>query len=230
MGCQRAPLLNMSSRVVGWAGKRGAIPPLTSLPGTAELAKPTATHLYAVARRLFSMPSGASRSWSRIMNRKSRTVSLVSLRFLLFAGCVLMQSACQPPTAAPPAPVAAPVPVAEPAAPPPAVQLADGTWTVQGTRIPGSRFCGEWLVRLTNAGGELSGFVTHARVTVPIENLVLMPDGSFSGTTPAKMSGSRRAPPSTITGRFSGDTVSVIFGSERCPSRQATGIRRPIGV
>ena len=80
------------------------------------------------------------------MNRRSRTVSLVPLRFLVFAGCVLMQSACQPP-AAPPAPVAAPpVPVAQPAAPPPAFHLADGTWTVRGTRVPGSRRCGEWLV------------------------------------------------------------------------------------
>ena len=165
------------------------------------------------------------------MNRRSRTVSLVSLRFLLFAVCMSMQSACQPQAAAPPAPAAAPpVPVAQPSPPPPAVQLADGTWTVHGRRVPGSRRCGEWLVRLTSAGGQLSGFVTHARATVPIQNLVLMPDGSFSGSTPARMSGSRRAPPSTVTGSFSADTVSVTFDSERCPARQATAIRRPSGV
>jgi hypothetical protein len=163
------------------------------------------------------------------MNRRSRTVSLVS-RFLVFAGCVLMQSACQPPAAAPPTPVAAaPAPAAQPAAPPPAVQLADGIWIVQGTRVPGSRFCGEWLVRLTNTGGQLSGTVSHARVNVPIENLVLMPDGSFSGNTQARMSGSRRAPPSTVTGRFSGDTVSVTFDSQRCPPRQAMAVRRATG-
>src|SRR5215469_4208255 len=155
------------------------------------------------------------------MNQKSRTLFFWSLRFLLFAGCVPMQSACQPPAAAPAAPVAAaPTPVAQAVAPPPSVQLADGTWTVQGTRVPGSRFCGEWLVRLTNAGGQLSGFVTHARNSVPIQNLVLMPDGSFSGSTQARMSGSRRAPPSTVTGRFSGDTVNVAVDSERCPARQ----------
>jgi hypothetical protein len=142
-----------------------------------------------------------------------------------------MQSACQPPAAAPSAPVAAPpMPVALPVAPPPSVQVADGTWTVQGTRVPGSRRCGEWLVRLTNAGGQLSGFVTHARVTVPIENLMLMPDGSFSGNAPARMSGSRRAPLSTVTGRFSGDTVSVTFDSQRCPPRQATAIRHATGA
>ena len=47
---------------------------------------------------------------------------------------------------------ASPVRAAQPAAPAQAIQLADGTWTVQGTRIPGSRRCGEWLVRLTNEG------------------------------------------------------------------------------
>jgi hypothetical protein len=161
------------------------------------------------------------------MNRRGWTVFLGPLRFLLFAGCVSMQSACQPPAAAPPAPVAAaPAPAAQPAAPPPAVQLANGNRNVQGTRVPGSRFCGEWLVRLTSAGGQLSGTVSFARVTGPIQNLVLMPDGSFSGNTPARMSGSRRAPPSTITGRFSGDTVNLTFDSERCPARQGTAVRR----
>ena len=171
--------------------------------------------------------AGASRSGRQVVNRRSRTVSLVSLRFLLFAGCVSMQSACQPPAAAPAAPAAAPpAPVAEPVAPPPAVQLADGTWTVQGTRVPGSRFCGEWLVRLTSARGQLSGTVSHARNTaIPIQNLVLMPDGSFSGSTSASVSGSRRAPPSTVTGRFSADTVSVTFDSERCPPRHGTATR-----
>jgi hypothetical protein len=80
------------------------------------------------------------------MNRRNRTISRVSLRFLLLAGCVSMQSACQPPVAAPSVSIAPPpVPAAQPMAPPPAVQLADGTWTVHGTRVPGSRFCGEWL-------------------------------------------------------------------------------------
>jgi hypothetical protein len=162
-----------------------------------------------------------------MINRKSRTVLLGSLRFLLLSGCVSMQSACQPPAAPPPAPVATPpVPAAQPAAPPPAVQLVDGTWTVRGTRVPGSRRCGEWLVRLTSAGGQLSGTVSHARnAAVPIQNLVLMPDGSFSGSAPASMSGSRRAPPATVTGQFSGDTVNLTFDSERCAPRQGTATR-----
>ena len=165
------------------------------------------------------------------MDRKGRTGFRGSLPFLLITACVSMQSACQYPGATPAAPGAvSPVPAAAPAPPAPAIQLADGTWRVQGTRVPGSRFCGEWLVRLTSAGGQLSGTLSHARNTaIPIQNLVLAPDGSFSGTRPASMSGSRRAPPATITGQFSGDTVNVTFDSERCPPRQGTATRRAPG-
>jgi hypothetical protein len=122
------------------------------------------------------------------------------------------------------------MPAVAPAAAAPAIQLADGTWRVQGTRVTGSRRCGEWLVRLTGVGGQLSGTVSHGRNTaVPIQNLVLMPDGSFSASMPASMSGSRRAPPATITGQFSGDTVNVTFDSERCAPRQGTATRRALG-
>jgi len=114
-------------------------------------------------------------------------------------------------------------------APASAAQLADGTWTVQGHAIHGTRRCGDWLVRLTNARGQLSGVVSHARSTVPIQNLVLMPDGSFSGTTQASLSGSRRAPPSKVTGRFSEDMVSLTFDSERCPLRHGAATRRAAG-
>ena len=165
------------------------------------------------------------------MDRKGRTWFRGSFLLLVIAACVSVQSACQYPAAAPPAPAAAsPVPAAAPAAPAPAIQLADGTWRVQGTRVPGSRRCGEWLVRLTSAGGLLSGTVSHARNTaVPIQNLVLMPDGSFSGTTQASLSGPRRAPPAKVTGQFSGDTVNLTFDSERCPPRQGTATRRALG-
>jgi len=147
---------------------------------------------------------------------------------VLVAACVSVQSACQYPAATPPAPAAvSPMPAADSA---PAIQLADGTWRVHGTRVPGSRFCGEWLVRLTSTGGQLSGTLSHARNTaIPIQNLELMPDGSFSGTTPASMSGSRRAPPSKVTGQFSRDTVSLTFDSERCPPRHGVATRRTAG-
>ena len=119
-----------------------------------------------------------------------------------------------------------PIPAAQPVAAK-AIRLADGTWTVQGTRIPGSRRCGEWLVRLTNSGGQLSGVVSQARSTVPIQNLVLMPDGSFSGTAPERLVGRNRAPAAKVIGQFSEDTVSLTFESERCPSGQGTATRHP---
>ena len=140
------------------------------------------------------------------MDRKGWTVFRRSLPFLFIAVSVS---------------VAAVVPVQ--------AQLTNGSWTVQGTRVPGSRRCGEWLVRLTNARGQLSGVVSHARATVPIQNVVLMPDGSFSGTTQASLSGSRRAPSSKVTGRFWGDTVSLTFDSERCPPRHGVATRRTAG-
>ena len=75
----------------------------------------------------------------------------------------------------------------------PATQLADGIWTVQGRAIQGTRRCGDWLVRLTNRQGHLSGMVSLARSSVPIQSLTLQPDGSFSGTTQAGLMGSRHA-------------------------------------
>jgi hypothetical protein len=76
-----------------------------------------------------------------------------------------------------------------PSAAPPAGPLADGVWTVRGRAIPGRR-CGDWQVRLTNAQGRLSGVLSLARSSVPIENLALLPDGSFSGATQAGVVGS----------------------------------------
>jgi hypothetical protein len=107
-------------------------------------------------------------------------------------------------------------------------QLVDGTWTAQGEGSPGSRRCGEWLVRLTNVGGQMSGSVSHARTTVPIQNLVLMPDGTFSGTTAADLRRSRHARASKVTGRFSGDRVNLTLEIQSCPARQGTATRRAV--
>ena len=71
----------------------------------------------------------------------------------------------------------------------------------------------------------MSGVVSQARSTVPMENLVLMPDGSFSGTTPERLVGRNRAPASKVIGQFSEDAVSLIFESERCPASQGTATR-----
>ena len=150
------------------------------------------------------------------MDRKSRTAFCRSWSFLLIAGGVSVAAI-------------APVRAVEPVATAQTMQLADGTWTVQGPGFRGSRRCGDWLVRLTSAQGRLSGEVSHARANVPIRNLVLMPDGSFSGTAPASFARSRHAHASKISGQFSGDTVSLTFDSEHCPPRHGTATRRALG-
>lgn len=103
--------------------------------------------------------------------------------------------------------------------------LADGTWTVQGHELPGTR-CGHWLVRLTNMRGTLSGVVSLARGSVPLTNLTLMPDGSFSGSTRAGVVGSTYARAYTVSGRFSGDTVHLTLKNDVCPARHGVAHRR----
>jgi hypothetical protein len=65
--------------------------------------------------------------------------------------------------------------------------LADGVWTVQGRDR-----CGGWLVRLTNNQGHLSGIIRLTGSSAPFRNLVMEPDGSFSGTTRARVARTRR--------------------------------------
>ena len=142
------------------------------------------------------------------MDRKGGNVVRGSSRFLLIAACASF-AAVSPPRAAESA-----------------TQLADGIWRVQGRSIPGNRRCGDWLVRLTNARGQLSGEVSLARSSVPIQNLALLPDGSFSGTTQAGLAGSRQARSYKVTGKFSGDTVSVTLQDNFCPPRHGTATRQ----
>jgi hypothetical protein len=106
-----------------------------------------------------------------------------------------------------------------------AAPLPDGIWRVQGRAIHGTR-CGDWLVTLTNRQGRLSGVVALARASVPIEGLVLQPDGSFAGTTRAGLVGSRHARAYRVSGRFSGDTVTLTLEGNLCPPRHGTAIRQ----
>jgi hypothetical protein len=152
---------------------------------------------------------------SEVMDREGGTVVRGLSRFLLIAICASLAvgssvRAIESATAAPD-------------------QLADGIWRVQGRAIPGSRRCGDWLVRLTNAGGQLSGVVSLARSSVPVQSLALLPDGSFSGTTQAGLTGSRHARSYKVTGKFSGDTVSLTLEDNQCPPRHGTAIRQAGG-
>lgn len=103
--------------------------------------------------------------------------------------------------------------------------VPNGTWTVQGREIPGTR-CGRWLVRLTGRDGRLSGVVSLARASVPIQELTVQPDGSFSGSTRAGVVGSTVARPYTVTGRFAGDAVHLTLETYRCPPRRGAAARQ----
>jgi hypothetical protein len=107
----------------------------------------------------------------------------------------------------------------------PASKLADGIWMVHGRAISSSERCGDRLVRLTNKQGRLSGVVALGRASVPLENLALRPDGSFSGTTRGGLAGSRLARAYKVTGQFSGDTVSLTLEDDICPPRHGIAIR-----
>jgi hypothetical protein len=137
-------------------------------------------------------------------------------RFLLVGLCALVAAVSS-------------VQAVEPAAKAPATQLAEGIWTVQGRAIQGTRPCGDWLVRLTNKQGQLSGVVSLARSSVPLRSLALQPDGSFSGTTQAGLTGSRHARAYEVTGKFSGDTVSLTPQDNMCPPRHGMATREAGG-
>ncbi len=104
-------------------------------------------------------------------------------------------------------------------------RLVNGTWTVQGPELPGTRRCGHWLVRLTQMHGRLSGVVSLARGSVPIQNLVLSPDGSFSGSTQAGVVGSSYARPYKVTGKFLGNTLHLTLENGICPARHGVAAR-----
>jgi hypothetical protein len=111
--------------------------------------------------------------------------------------------------------VVSPVRAVEPTAAAP--QVADGVWRVEGPAIPGTR-CGDWAVRLTNRQGRLSGVVWFRRARVPMRDLVLQPDESFSGTTRTGFTGSRFVRAHKITGQFAGDTVNPYAENWLLPS------------
>jgi hypothetical protein len=150
------------------------------------------------------------------MDRKGGSLFRGLSRFLLVAVCASFAAV-------------SPVRAADPATTAPATQLGDGVWTVQGRAISGTRRCGDWLVRLTNARGQLSGMVSLARSSVPIQNLAVQLDGSFSGNTRTGLVGSRHVRGYKITGRFSGDSVSLTLEDDICPPRHGTAMRQAGG-
>jgi hypothetical protein len=117
------------------------------------------------------------------------------------------------------------MPATKPATAASAVPLADGTWLVHARANSSTVYCRDRLVLLTNRHGQLSGSVAFARASAPIHNLVLLPDGTFSGATRGGVTGSKLGRFYKVTGQFSGDTVSVTVDGAGCPPRQGTATR-----
>jgi hypothetical protein len=115
------------------------------------------------------------------------------------------------------------------AVPPALAQLPpDGFWVVQGRGIPGMR-CADWMVRLAVEQGRLTGSVGLSQGNVLIQNLVLRPDGSFSGDTAAGHVNARAVRAYRVRGQFSGDVVGVTLSNEICPDRTGSARRQWVG-
>jgi hypothetical protein len=104
----------------------------------------------------------------------------------------------------------------------------EGFWTVQGRAVPGTR-CADWSFSLAVEQGRLTGIVGVGQGNVILQNLVLGPDGSFSGNTVAGHVNNRSVRAYSVTGRFSGDVVSVTLKNEICPDRSGSARRRATG-
>jgi hypothetical protein len=102
---------------------------------------------------------------------------------------------------------------------------ANGFWDVQGRALPGTR-CSDWFVRLGMRQGDLTGIVGVGQGNLIIQNLVLQPNGSFSGNTRAGHVNGRAVRAYNVAGQFSGDRVSVTLTNEICPDRTGTGFRQ----
>jgi hypothetical protein len=103
-----------------------------------------------------------------------------------------------------------------------------GFWNAQGRAVSGTR-CGDWFVRLAIEDGTLVGVLGVGQGNIVIQNLVLRPDGSFSGTTPAGSVNSRSVRAYDISGRFTSDIASITVKNEICPDRTTAARRQPVG-
>jgi hypothetical protein len=64
---------------------------------------------------------------------------------------------------------------------------------------------------------------------VLLQDLSLLPDGSFSGTTQAGVVGSTYARAYKVTGKFTGDTVHLTLENDICPARPGVAMRHAAG-
>ena len=100
----------------------------------------------------------------------------------------------------------------------------DGRWTVQGRGIMGTGF-GDWFVQLSSLQGQLSGVVGLGKGNVPLRNVVLRSNGTFTGSTPDTWDGPRHIRGYHVFGRFSADRVTVTIENRFCPARTGSAPR-----
>ena len=100
----------------------------------------------------------------------------------------------------------------------------DGTWQANGESV--GRCGRSWSLRLTVAQGQASGSVTFTNGTEPLGNLVLKPDGTFTGVTvPTNNLYGRLMTQGNVSGKLSADTITVSFEGGGCGTREAKGTR-----
>jgi len=107
-----------------------------------------------------------------------------------------------------------------------AAQPADGNWEVRLPHTAGKKCNEDALFRFNVAQGQLSGAFVGPRGTQPLRELVLNPDGSFSGET-AGGAAAAGDPKHIISfaGKFSGSTVSLrAIDTMGCGTRTGRGI------
>jgi hypothetical protein len=85
------------------------------------------------------------------------------------------------------------------------------------------------MVRLAVEEGRLTGVVGVGQGNVILQNLVLRPDGSFSGNTPQGHINGRVVRAYQVRGQFRGDVVTLTLSNEICPDRQGHGMRQWTG-
>jgi hypothetical protein len=104
-----------------------------------------------------------------------------------------------------------------------AAAAVDGTYSAN---LPGgSRCSGGLIVRLTITRGQLSGVVVGSAGSQTIENLVLKPDGSFTGSTSGATGSSHVGFAYTVSGQFSGNAVTVSATGGTCGTITGQGTR-----
>ena len=107
-----------------------------------------------------------------------------------------------------------------------AAQPADGNWDVRLPHTGGKRCNEDALFHFNVAQGQLSGSFVGPRGTQPLRELVLNPDGSFSGeTTGGVAAGGDPKHVISFAGKFSGSTVSL-----RAVDTMGCGMRTGRGV